>query len=626
MRNWLAFALVLAGGLVVGAALVLELLSRIVPQEIGGETKDRLVWLVGLLSVPIALVIMFTRQRYNARGALRTPSWLIVGSLAILAVSVVTLTQVPGIPADLQTSWWLGFGPNVLIISVVAGFTLVFFKVRNGFIVSRVVWTLGLLVGLVWVLPSFINVPWTYDVFHAPQVLNDTLALYAGRFPLSDYIPQYSVVLGWPVAVVFPLIDGFLGPQHLTIMLSLFLSLLGLASAGLAVYVGFRLLPKASKALAPLLVLPLFVHVSGSVSATPARLLLPLVAFALLIGISDQAGKFRFFSLGVVLGLCLLNNPEIGAVTVLSAIGGLVVAGVKGRLAHLLYLGIGTAAPVFAYSAYGYITGNPIDLSQIAAYARAFSGGYYSLPMPTFGTYLLVLMVGAGATILGVVASRFVVRNEDRVAAVGAVFAGLFVLGSFAYYVGRSSSSGQLQFLLPLTALSIAALVGLVGIPSFSRGKGESKATSYQQVVRDMLMLSLPAVAIAAVVQMPALAKSWNALLPNSSVLSAPLAEAEAVESLTALGETESVSSAVALNHSNLLFLQTGRASALPFTAITDLQISPVFTRLLCQEIVDQSEGVIVPSDMAGQIVEVCPNVMEIEPLSSSLVALKDQS
>jgi hypothetical protein len=545
--------------------------------------------------------------------------------LLFLAIAVVTVTEVPGIPPQIQATWWLGFGPEFLLAVFVTGFGLVLFRSRENAVVSTVVWILGLLVGLVWALPSLINVPWTYDQFHAPQVMNDVLAFYAGRFPLSDYIPQYTLVLGWPVALAFPLMDGFTGPQLLTLLLTLYLSLLSIISAGLAVFAAHRLLPSRLRPLSPLFVLPLFLHVAGSLSATPARLLFPLVVFVLLIHWSKGSGKRPNLILGILVGLSILNNPEIGAVTALATLGGLLVLTRQRRSIAIANLLIGLFLPLASYSVLGILSGKPIEIAQVAAYARAFSAGYYSLPMPTIGTYVIVLMVGASATILGALRAQHVRSGRDRTAAVGAVFAGLFVLGSFAYYVGRSSSSGQLQFLLPFTALAIVGIVGLVGIPKFGVPSGVKQLTLSHHVIRDMLVLSLPALALATVVQMPGLARSWNSLLPSQGAFAAPLVEADAVQSLKSLGArgaTDTHDHAIGLNHSNLLFLQTGMRSALPFTAVTDFQISPVFQHLLCREISKEQRGVIVSRDVGQQIVSDCPNAVLEEPSSSRLVTV----
>lgn len=624
LRMTLLLSLLVSGVLVFMTSLISRVLVITGIWPIPPETVDRLVWLAALVSVPMCVAWI---KRSNNSGRKPSTKWttlVAVLTLIVLSLSVTSIAPVPGIPEELQTTWWLGFGPSVLIAMVPIGLALVLVQRSTSSLLPPTLWILSVVLAVVWITPSFVNFPWVYDTFHAPQVLNDALAFYAGRIPLADYIPQYTLVLGLPIGLAFPWLDGAVSPQNLTIALTAYLSSLSLLSVGLAVYVAYRVLPTRLRALAPLMVLPLSIHVSGSLSSTPGRLLFPLILFALLLDVSAQSGVRRYFVVGVVAGLGFLNNPEIGGVAIAATFLVVMVGNVPRRLRRIAVATLGMIVPLALYALVAFLLERPVQVAQVAAYARAFTDGYYALPMPVIGTYLLVLMTGVAATTVGIFRTRGDGLLVASPATTGCIYAGVFTLGSFAYYVGRSSSSGQLQFLLPFTALAIAAIVGSVGLPSFGNGKDESPARSWRKASSGVVVLFLPALAIAAVIQVPGLSRTWASLIPEPAIFSSPLVERDAMRQLASLKEVlpeKSETLSVALNHSNLLALQTGMPSALPYTAITDFRIGPSFRDLLCLEIENREGGVLIQADMANEVVASCANV-SVSPVASSGLAI----
>lgn len=624
LRAVLLFSLLVSGALVLMTSLASRVLVLTQAWPLPPETLDRLVWLAALVSVPICVGSI--KLVYNAGRKPRAKLTTVVAvlTLIVLSLSVTSIVPVPGIPEELQTTWWLGFGPSVLIAMVPVGLALVLVQRSKSSLLPPTLWILSVVLAVVWITPSFLNFPWVYDTFHAPQVLNDALAFYAGRIPLADYIPQYTLVLGLPIGLVFPLLDDAFSPQHLTIILTTYVSSLGILSFALAVYVAYRVLPINLRALAPLMVLPLSIHVSGSLSSAPGRLLFPLILFALLLDVGARSGVRRCFVVGVVAGLAFLNNPEMGGVAIAAAFIALLVQHVPRRWRRIGIAMLGVGLPLALYALVAFLLERPVQVAQIAAYARAFTDGYYALPMPMIGTYLLILMTGVAAVTVGVFSARGERQLVASPASTAGIYAGVFTLGTFAYYVGRSSSSGQLQFLLPFTALAIVAIVGTVGLPCFGNENDEYSERPWRQASIGLVVLFLPAFAIAAAIQVPGLSKTWASLNPAPAVFADPLVEREAVRQLASLKATLPESNetlSVALNHSNLIALQTGMPSGLPYTAITDFRIGPAFKDMLCREIERNEGAFIIQAGMAEEIEAGCTNV-SVSPVASSGLAL----
>lgn len=201
-------------------------------------------------------------------------------------------------------------------------------------------------------------------------------------------------------------------------------------------------------------------------------------------------------------------------------------------------------------------------------------------------------MVGAGAAALG--ALSLASESTDRLERAGVVslFAGLMTIGSFAYYVGRSSSTGQLQALLPFVALCIAGIVGILGLPNLWLVK------SWGGTAMSVAILMIPAFALASVLQAPNPRAQWGKVIPDSGT-SFMLAGRESVSELELILKKERNVNGdqfitFAVNNSNIASALLNLSNVSPINYLTDATISPSLREALCDQLRESALPVLI--------------------------------
>ena len=286
-------------------------------------------------------------------------------------------------------------------------------------------------------------------VYHLTFTYDETMATVGGRSPLGDFAAQYASL--WPyllAAVMVPL-----GSSLATFTISLAILTAGSLLALMAV---LRRVTR-STVVALLLFLPLLATAAYRLHGSPAdrfsvvnylgtlplRYAGPFILVWLTVRHLDGAWPRRAWPLFLGGGLVVLNNADFG----LPAVGGTVAAilwatgrPTAPRLRRLaLDALIGFAAAVALVVALLLIrTGSPPHPSLLMRYAEVFvRGGFGLVPIrPVVGLSTVIFLTYVIA--IGVATVRALRGASNRLLTGALVWSGVFGIGSFSYYVGRS--------------------------------------------------------------------------------------------------------------------------------------------------------------------------------------------
>lgn len=342
-------------------------------------------------------------------------------------------------------------------------------------LVRRSVATLAL--GTVWL--AALQTPWNVvDTNHMLYTSDELLAPAAGRWPLVDYLPQYSNLLGIPLAVVAPLTSA--APVHAGVIASV-------VAVAATLWVYFRILRGTVPTIAG--------HGAWAVAATAAawpafsngflaggeralgaansgamRPLLPL-ALGLVLGRVALGGAPRARSVlaaGALAGVAAVNNVDFGVPALLAAVASIVLSSWSDPGDDARRAGLRAAARSLAVVAAGAVSAIVLTLGAIALAAwerpRPLLGaltaltysrfGWFNVAMPVYGLHALAAVLFLATAGLGVAAlARSSGRGTDRAVALRATYFGLLGIGVLPYYAGRS--------LTPVLVIGYAFVIGL---------------------------------------------------------------------------------------------------------------------------------------------------------------------
>ncbi len=332
---------------------------------------------------------------------------------------------------------------------------------------SSVVWA-------VFLIPSLFQWPGSVrDPGHFNFSVNELAAVGAGKFPLSDFVPQYSVLLGVPIAPFL----AWLPQQSILIVLFWMILLqvicISFPALVLANYVNKKLFLISIFTISIVSVFTYFPSSQISATAyfmgTPLRTVFPVVLLTCLVFTvqrtfkSEPSRRFQVLC-GLLSGLTALNNFEFGAPAATAAIIVLVATqtSIRHAIDTLFVVSLSALSTFLAYGFLGLIVGKPVIWSDWTLFARLFGqSGFMKVPLAWGGLH--VAYVSIGIVGLAIAAYLRTMRSKDWTVAQNSVavflgFSSLWMLFTIPYFGGRSFASTlaaghSLQFGMVLSGL-----------------------------------------------------------------------------------------------------------------------------------------------------------------------------
>ena len=371
------------------------------------EPVDRIVliswWLVPIL-LGLAIWAVGRGHRPSTSRLAGVVGWS-VGSLSVL----VALSQI--ILDEDEIGLYPGISIRALGLGAGAAGVLLMTWYSRTRVAAVATWFLLIPLGLI-AIAAAIQTPDGVTDADSFRFTSDELAAPAtGELPLATFIPQYSTLMGLPIA---PLLRAL--PQQSLWIILLWLLALQVATVLLAVRLpvrvgGWRMLLPA----ATVIVLPVIATGPSGLNGTtyfaglPMRLLLPVaaVSVALAVTSADEGSRgrtpaIRYALLGSVVGLTVLNNLDFGAPAAVAVIVAVALQTRAHRLLRLGFLVLGAATPFVAYGLVGVATGRSVDWASGLTFPRVFgTEGYFNVAMQPYGLHVVFAALFGSATLIG---------------------------------------------------------------------------------------------------------------------------------------------------------------------------------------------------------------------------------
>lgn len=421
------------------------------------EPTDRLVFIAWLLIAVVGLVWftrMVSRPRTSSDSRASSGRDAAVGALSVAtAVFAMFWLYLPSTATPFALAVACGAGLTALSLWIMTG------ESRLKVTVAR---TLG--VGAISVfLVAWLQTPQTIrDQFHFPFSVEEIAAPVVGRVPLSDFFPQYSNILGWPLVPVQRLTGLDVSQLSLAWLLALQMvtvaaALVFLQSQGDWNLLVFRLLVL----LAPLVAWNSSWASSMSYFAVmPLRTVLPLVVLALLTSLFWKLSPLWFTLVaGAGAGVSALNNPDFSVGVVVAAIFAVFLRfrGETRRLAMVLFP-LALVAPIVIYDLVSRMSGRTINWSEFLLSQLLFArDGYMAEIMRPFGLHVLMAAVFIACAVVGIVVCH---RSSTHVTTfLPIALAGIWGIFCMPYFVNRSLPGTLLLGLAIPFSVAIASLL-----------------------------------------------------------------------------------------------------------------------------------------------------------------------
>ena len=440
------------------------------------EYRDRLVYGLFLFAAMLGLILGRRAGKSNVDWS--SPAKVRHTVLAILGVAVIYVHLGVGDERLDPAAFFSGF--DYLDLAVLGLVLSAWILRRQGPIgsvpIRRVLLVVGALLAL-WRTAGLVRVEaGVLDAYHVSFVSNELLSVRFGKFPLVDFVAQYSSGLGY----LFAGIDWLL-PMSTVTNLFVFVTSINFAIVT-TVVLGIRWAWRSwSATVWPSLLfiaavtfsarghgLSPYSSIVNYWSMMPIRIAgIAFVVIGIVLLHSKALSWQREFGAGLVILIAAAVNVESASSVLLAFVGYLVAQrGFDRRLAKSVLFFIGpTAAVLVGLAVLQHHLESICDPGCAVEFIRLFGGiGYYSADMPVVGLHLVlltgfVLAVTVGARSLGISLDADGGRL-DRIAAVS-VGVSLYGIGAASYYVNRSYAN-LLITLFPAFALAASALCSLL--------------------------------------------------------------------------------------------------------------------------------------------------------------------
>jgi hypothetical protein len=429
---------------------------------------------VGILLIALVVAAIFLRRPHS--GAFDV-ALAVLASLG-LVWGIATIER----PQLASAGYWLGFGGKVAIGVAVLLLILGALPRPQSYpaparIALGVIVVACCLCDLTGAIRTIDYMPYVNNNLNE---INDVLGPAAGKIPESTFIPQYSALYGW----LFVPLQHVLSPAGLVAAMSIFFTLLGIATVGLAVWIVRRALGTKGIVLPLALVVPLtFVTspLAGDVSSIASLFQeLPIRLFSgfaiIAVGLGDLVLLYRgslrprhLLLIGALCGVIAWNSQDFGVAA--TVVYGLMVLACSMPPARIRAFGLwaaGLVVGVASYPLFLLAIGSPLNLSFVAVYVKLFGSGIGAAPIQVPGPVLIVVPIIFCATASGWALLRLRRREAATpdaqldIATVTLALVGTWSAVCLVYYINRAYAPGQLQTMLLPCAVCVAAMLAVV--------------------------------------------------------------------------------------------------------------------------------------------------------------------
>ena len=595
------------------------------------EPTDRLILLTWFV-IPIILLVL---ARLAARQMPRPPGrWLLAIQFVILGVSLIIIVRTVTLAND-PWGYWVGLSFADLAIGT-AITSVAFVSWRLFGASRRILLGLTLLTVLAFLGPALLNSPeHVRDSYNFSFTSDEMAAPAAGKFPLVNYVPQYSNLLGYPIAPIL-----LASPENASwIVLGWFLllqMLLIVTIVSLPLFLGgSRLLTSSLLLLIPPLIMvgansP--ISLVANFTAFPLRTLLPVLLIVAAVWLVPKLADLHLGTplvvlLGLGAGMAALNNVDYGLPAAVAV--AIVLTLSRGRLCmRFLRVGVFVAAATavaLTYAVVHSVLGNSVSWPLAALYLQTFAiGGFSSVPMDPIGLHVLAVGLFASAIAVGfLLMCRPVIHRSQQQSrlAIALIASGSWGLLTMTYFAGRSLVPTLLGGTLTQIALVSGAFLPLIQISlrRFMQTTGASRAVLVSPIALGAILCVF-------------LGALWGYTRgPKDSLtdyLDAPLGTpiVYASEVQQAVRDVQNERAEVPTTYqmlpgSHLIERELNWSSALALNSPEAFTISPVFTTYQCSMIpedatyiaIDQSPGDFLLRDDSCLA---ALDVSQIEPIS----------
>ena len=529
------------------------------------------------------------------------PTTLVLGGIAIGLLSISFFVDVdPSITGNIPT-----LTSMETFVGVMVGLALLLHIHLQRRFFRGVQFVLFLVFGAVVLLNLWQSPATVRDMDHFPYTANELATNGVGRLPLSDFVPQYSSLLGLPIA---PLLIWF--PSH-SIAIVLYW-LIGLQVACL-------LIPTVclAKAVDSRLAFPTFficsvLSITGDpklmlssvtyFAGTPMRIVLPIVLLGVLswhFARWDKPSRTTagLLAIGFVGGLTALNNFEFGVPALLAAMFtvSLMSDSFRQILKSVSLMGLASISVFLLYGLVGTTLGKPIHWGHWVLFSRVFgSSGFMKMPMAWGG-----LHVGFASLCVFGLAIAIHLRRKDtsvntvrkRALTTYLAYSSVWLLLTFSYFGGRSFTSTligghALQFGMVLSGVLAFTLLEHKSLWSLASRRRSILAAFSVLVCVPLIFTS------ALTMRLPSPSTVFRQIADSGTDF--PRLDELSAQTTSFAESPQDVGQLVELSHH--IELQTGMPSLLAYNYPAYLVLSEDIQRVQCDHLLSRKERYLVES------------------------------
>ena len=577
------------------------------------EVRDNRVFFGLLVVIASFILLVLTRRKFHSVKP-RLADALSIAAVGVLFSSTAAVRYFE----QLKGVLWFGFGANVALLTVVLAVIVHGSFASNDYapiaIPTQIAYIFWIFFAIVY-LPSFLQFSHgLIDLPHSRFVLNEMAAPSAGMIPLSGFTSQYSSLMGYPLLLI-----AAFNKSIVNTLLPYWISLLSLAVIGSLGYLlkrFFRELPLGICLVFPTCLLLVKQSpndtVGGSLgflmSALPVRSFFPVICGLLLVvAIQKSFRMVQSMLLGLISGFAVLNNFEFGLTSSLAltiTVTTLVLFRHINFRDWLLYLG-SLFVTLFSCIVLFNLSGNQFQFSRWTAFSSGFKGGFGNVPMPFFGTFVLVFCLLAGGVVLGFHVLRSAQKFQRSKSSMGLVvgppslllYAGCWGVFSLPYYVARSITSGQLQiFLIPMTMVIIGLLAHFCSVQTTDKVLVSIPILRKSTFIRSFPLLFIMCLPFASLLQHPDPSFEWERLMGKGAHFSSStvreLDVSKEIDKYKLYNQNAKVG--VVTNFANLVSIATDVVPVMDANDISDLQINRNLQVSFCDSFNDAAVEIIL--------------------------------